>query len=225
VTLAVPAATAVRPDGAVDPYAHLDAAERYIHTTRDRALLALLRRREFDDLGKQRIIELGCGDGAWLRSLLHYGADPAKVEGVDLSPERSRRARASGADVGVADIAVLPYRDGAFDLAFAFTAFSSILDQAARRRAAKEALRVVREGGLVVVYDFWINPLNARARPVSVDELRGLFAPHRIEMERVTLAPPIVRALGGRANWCAPLERIGWLRTHLLAAVRKERLA
>ena len=40
---------------------------------------------------------------------------------------------------------------------------------------------------------------------------------------RVTLAPPIVRALGGRPGLCRRLERPPWLRSHLLAAVIKER--
>jgi SAM-dependent methyltransferase len=212
-----------RPDGARDPYAHLGAAERYIHTTRDRALLALLARRGVADLGAQRILELGCGDGALLRSLLYYGADPARLEAVDVDSQRSRRARASGADVGVADIAALPYRDGAFDLAFAFTVFSSVLDPAARRRAASEVLRVLRPGGLLVVYDFWTNPFNRRVRPITSRELRGLFAHDALEIGRVTLAPPVVRALGGSETLCAPLERLPWLRTHLLAAIAKER--
>jgi hypothetical protein len=52
-------------------------------------------------------------------------------------------------------------------------------------------------------------------------EVRELFAPQIVEIERITLAPPIVRALGGRSSLCGPLERAPFLRTHLLAAVRK----
>jgi hypothetical protein len=48
-------------------------------------------------------------------------------------------------------------------------------------------------------------------------------APQPVEIERVTLAPPIVRALGGRPALCRALERMPLLRTHLLAAVTKER--
>lgn len=222
MTLAMPAVTSMRPHVAHEPYAHLTVAERYIHTSRDRGLLALLARHGVVDLGAQRIVELGCGEGALLRTLLHHGANAATLDGVDLSTDRVRRARASGADVGVADIAGLPYRDGAFDLAFAFTVLSSMLDTAARRRAANEALRVLRPAGLLVVYDFWTNPLNRRVHPMTSRELRSLFVPHALEAERVTLAPPIVRLLRGSAALCTPLERLPWLRTHLLAAVVKE---
>ena len=222
MTMAAPAATSLPPAAASDPYAHLSAAERYIHVMRDRALLALLGRHGFAGLGALRVLELGCGEGSLLRSLLHYGANARLLEGVDIDPSRVRRARTlAGARAGVADIASLPYRDGTFDLALAFTAFSSVLDAGARRRAAAEAMRVLRPGGLLVVYDFWTNPFNRRVRPVAARELRELFAPRTVELERVTLAPPLVRALGG-SSLCAPLERLPWLRTHVLAAVVKE---
>ncbi len=222
-----PATTApvARPRGAnASPYEHLSAAERYLHLTRDRAFLALLERHGFARMAGLRILELGCGEGSLLRSLLHYGADARSLAGVDVDAEKVGRARASLADVRliVGNIASLPYRTDAFDLAFAFTLFSSVLDEQARQRGATEALRVLRPGGLLVVYDFWTNPLNSRVRPLRVGELRALFAPRPVEVARVTLAPPIVRALGGRRALCAPLERLSFLRTHLLAAVVKE---
>lgn len=220
-----PVATSGRGAKARGLYEQLSAAERYIHLTRDRALLALLERHGFADLGEKRMLELGCGEGSLLRSLLHYGADATRLQGVDIDACRGRLARASvpGVQVGVADVASLSYRDGAFDLAFAFTVLSSVVDQGVRRRGAAEALRVLRPGGLLVVYDFWLNPLNHRVRSISSRELRALFAPHPVEIERVTLAPPLVRALGGSKALCAPLDRLPWLRTHLLAAVTKER--
>lgn len=206
------------------PYEHLDAAERYLHLTRDRDLLALLRRHDVGPLTGLRVLELGCGEGALLRSLLHYQADARRLAGVDIDIGRVGRARNSLPDVrlAVGDIASLPFRDGAFDLLFAFTVFSSVLDERARRRGAAEALRVLQPGGLLVVYDFWLNPLNRRVRSLRPGELRALFAPRLVEMRRVTLAPPIVRALGGRSSLCGPPERLPFLRTHLMAAVVNE---
>ncbi|OGO53035.1 MAG: hypothetical protein A2148_00910 [Chloroflexi bacterium RBG_16_68_14] len=222
--LASAAPVASRRVADASPYERLSAAERYLHLTRDRAFLALLGRRGFARLAGLRILELGCGEGSLLRSLLYYGADAVRLEGVDIDAGKVSRAQGSlaGLRLAVGSIAALPYRDGAFDLALAFTVFTSVLNGRARERGAAEALRVLRPGGLLVVYDFWINPLNQDVRPLRAGELRALFAPRPVEVERVTLAPPIVRALGGRPGLCAPLERLPWLRTHLLAAVPKE---
>jgi len=225
-TVDAPASPAIVP-GRVnsDLYARLSPAERYIHQTRDAALLDLLERRGRASLSRMRILELGCGEGAFLRTLLSYGAEPGLTDGLDRHAGRVAAARrlAPGARLSAADGAALPYGSGVFDLVFAFTFFSSVTGPAPRRRAATEALRVLRPGGLVVVYDFWINPFNPRVRPLGAGELRSLIAPQPIEIERVTLAPPIVRALGGRPALCRPLERLPFLRTHLLAAVTKER--
>jgi ubiquinone/menaquinone biosynthesis C-methylase UbiE len=207
-----------------DPYDQLSPAERYIHRTRDYALLRLLRRHGVEALARQRILELGAGTGSMLRSLIAYGAEPRLISGIDIDFRRLRRARnaAPGTSVAVADGALLPYRNDAFDLVFVFTALSSMPDVDVRRHAAHEALRVLRPGGRIIVYDFWTNPFNPRVLPVTPDELRRLFSPRAVEIERVTLAPPIVRALAGRESLCRVLERLPFLHTHLLAAIEKE---
>lgn len=199
-------------------------AARYIHETRERALLSLLRRHGFLELGRLRILDIGCGEGASLRALLRLGATPAGVAGVDLLRERVMGARSLPAPVAVcvADAGALPFADGTVDLALAFTLLSSIPDAEARARAAREAVRVLRPGGMLVVYDFWINPLNRDVRPLRARELRRLFAGCHLDMQRVTLAPPLVRVLARRCRWaCAALDRLPWLRTHYLTAVRK----
>jgi SAM-dependent methyltransferase len=127
------------------------------------------------------------------------------------------------AHIAAADGAALPYRDGSFDLVLAFTSFSAMRADGVRTNAAVEILRVLRPGGLAVVYDFTVNPTNRATRSLRERELRRLFAEARIHVERVTLAPPIVRLLGGRPALCKPLERLPWLRTHLLAGIVKER--
>lgn len=205
-------------------YAALTPAERYIHRTRDRAFIAMLRRNGVDLLTGRRIAELGCGEGSFLRTLLYYGAEPALLEGIDVDGGRVARARADlpGVSIANADIACLPFASGSFDLAFAFTAFSSVLDVQARRHGALEAMRILRRGGLLIVYDFWINPSNRHVRPLPERELRAMFSSRPVDIERVTLAPPIARLLRGRRALCEPLERLPFLRTHLLAAVRKD---
>lgn len=205
-------------------YAGVTPAERYIHRGRDRAFIAMLRRNGVDVLTGLRIAELGCGEGSFLRTLLYYGAEPALLEGVDVDCDRAARARADlpGVSIAKGDIACLPFASGSFDLAFAFTAFSSVLDSQARRHGGLEAMRILRRGGLLIVYDFWTNPANRHVRPLPERELRAMFSSRPVDLERLTLAPPIARLLRGRRALCEPLERLPFLRTHLLAAVRKD---
>jgi ubiquinone/menaquinone biosynthesis C-methylase UbiE len=224
VTVLATSAQSAHESPVTDPYDRLSRAERYIHRTRDDAFLRALRRHGVAALAGQHILEIGAATGSLMRTLIAHGAEPHLVHGVDLNFRSLRRARnaAPGASVTVADGALLPYRDEAFDLVMLFTALSSMIDLEVRRHAVKQALRTARSGGLVLVYDFWTNPFNSSVQPISAGELRRLFSPRLVDIERITLAPPIVRAMSGRESPLRWLERISFLRTHLLAVVQKE---
>ena len=69
----------------------------------------------------------------------------------------------------------LPFENGSFDVATAVTVFSSILDAAARRDLFDEMRRVVRPGGMVLVYDFVVRkPGNHDVVPMTSDRLVAL---------------------------------------------------
>jgi hypothetical protein len=59
-------------------------------------------------------------------------------------------------------------------------------------------------------------------RGVKKREIHRLFPGCRIELRRITLAPPLVRVLAPY-SWlsCYLLERIPWLCTHYLGVIRK----
>lgn len=220
MTVAVSTPRAARNSEAAS-YRSLSRAERYIHITRDAAFLTLLHRHGIDSLDGRRILEIGCGTGSFIHTLAHLDADPSLIEGIDISSEHVHKAYQQHSRVAQADAAALPYADGTFDVALAFTSLSSMLQDATRAAAAVEMLRVLRPGGLATVYDFRLNPTNRTVAPVREREVRQWFSGHRVEIERVTLAPPIVRALGGIDALCRPFERFPFLRTHLLAAIVK----
>jgi ubiquinone/menaquinone biosynthesis C-methylase UbiE len=215
-------ANRIEEDETQELYEHLSRADQSIHTTRDAAFLALLRRNGIDSLDGLNIVEVGCGTGSLIRTLDHYGADTSLVEAVDVSSASTATTHEHHQQVAQADASALPFADASFDLAMAFTSFSAMHEDKARVSAASEAIRVLRPGGIAVLYDFRVNPTNRDARPVREEHLLQWFSGLRTEIERVTLAPPIVRALGGASALCRPLERLPWLRTHLLAAITKE---
>jgi len=205
-------------------YDYWTPANLFIYQSRERAFLRLLRDRDCLPLGQQRVLDVGCGDGSVLRDLLRYGARPENLCGVDLLPDRVERARerTPGASIEVGDAQSLPYPDARFDLILGFTLLSSVVDAVARRRVASEMLRVAKPGGQVVLYDFWVNPLNRDVRPLSHKDVDALFAGHTVAWRSVTLAPPITRLLAPRpGGWlaCTLLEMLPFLRTHFLAAV------
>lgn len=205
-----------------DRYTLWDRAALFRYQERERAILRLLDRQRVRPLDEVRVLDVGCGDGGTLRDFLDYGARPENLAGVDVLDVRISRARrlAPNLDYRVADAAALPFDDDAFDLALAFTLFSSVTSPPARARIAGEMLRVVRSGGAVLWYDFWVNP-NPSVEALGLAEVRRLFGREPAEASRVTLAPPIARRLASR-SWlgCELLAKLPPLRTHWLALVR-----
>jgi ubiquinone/menaquinone biosynthesis C-methylase UbiE len=196
---------------------------------RERGVLAVLRRCGIRDLATQRILEVGCGTGQWLSDLIKWGADPSSLIGIDLLEERIARARTllpASVSLHAGSATQLPCEDESRDIVVQSTVFSSILDPATRRLLASEMLRVLKPGGIVLWYDFFVdNPKNPDVRGVRMREIRALFSPCEIDLRRATLAPPLTRAL---APWsrlaCEVLELVPLLRTHYLGALRKMRM-
>jgi trans-aconitate methyltransferase len=62
----------------------------------------------------ERVLDVGCGDGALTASIVARGAD---VVGVDSAPSLVEAARARGIDARVMDVYALPFREE-FDAAF-----------------------------------------------------------------------------------------------------------
>jgi SAM-dependent methyltransferase len=159
-----------------------------------------------------------------LRRLISWGADPTRLNGVDLLPERVATARRIDPCLTVqqADASTLPFPDGSFDVVWQLTVFSSILDDAMRRAVATEMARVLRPGGLVVSYDFRVARDRRNTRPLRASDLTILFPGFQADTRRVTLIPPLARALAPR-SWllCELLEAVPWLRTHELVVLTK----
>jgi ubiquinone/menaquinone biosynthesis C-methylase UbiE len=192
----------------------------------ERVLLTELRARCPRELDGLEVLDVGCGAGGVLVRLLGHGADPARLHGVDLREDAIAlaRTRLPSADLRVGDAAELPYPDDSMDLVLQFTTLSSILDARVRRTVAQQMMRVVARDGLIVSYDFWINPLNRDTRALTGRQLRALFADHRVDTRLVTLAPPIGRlAAGWGYGFVAALQTVPVLRTHYLAFISAPR--
>lgn len=209
-----------------DRYSWFAPAQLYLFQERERRTLGCLRRLGLTSLRETSVLEVGCGTAAWLHDFLKWGAEPERLAGIDLLPERVERARAhspASMDLRCGSGTALPYADGAFDLVLQSVVFSSVLDAGHRRGIAAEMARVLAPGGAILWYDFHVdNPRNRDVRGVRPRELRALFPGWRVELERLTLAPPIARRV---APWspmlCQLLGRVPVLCTHHLAVIRR----
>ena len=203
-----------------NPSALLAAQER------QRAVRRLFERAGLEDLGHVSLLEVGSGGGGNLLEMLWFGFAPEHLVGVELLADRHDVARArlpSGVRLFCGDAAEAPWHDERFDIVYASTVFSSLLDDAFQARLANAMWQAVKPGGAVLWYDFGIdNPRNRDVRGVPLARIRQLFAQGRVAAERITLAPPLARAVSPvHATLYACFNLLPLLRTHWIAWIAK----
>jgi ubiquinone/menaquinone biosynthesis C-methylase UbiE len=197
----------------------------YIQCQLMRDAIAMLDRAGLFPLDGRSIADIGCGSGTWLLEFAQWGSDVASLSGIDLDGKRVDRARAvlPGADLHSGSAAHLPWADGTQDMVTQFTLFSSILSSELKQTVAAEMLRVLRPNGFVLWYDLrFDNPKNPNVRAIGVPEIHKLFPNCKVTVQKVTLAPPIARAVVPH-SWilAAALEKLPFLRTHHLMLIQK----
>lgn len=206
-----------------DKYSHFNPATLLQVQQRERILLGALAQHGIHDLTSVQILDVGCGLGDALRRFISYGVRPERLHGIDLLPERASLARCLAPQVNFVcgNAAALPYPDARFSIVMQLTAFSSVLDPGLRARMAAEMLRVLHPSGLIIWYDFWLNPTNRGVKGIGPGEVRRLFPGCRYQFRRLTLAPPLARLFVGRSVLlCQMLERVPFLLSHYLAVIR-----
>lgn len=207
-----------------DLYSFSNPAYLFAVQQRQRVMLKALRAGGCADLEGRRILEVGCGSGRVLAELAYLGAQPAHLAGVDLLHRRLVEAHRNipGGSFTAADGQNLPCPPHSFDLVLQFTAFSSVLDEQVKRNMAAEMLRVLKPGGAIIWYDFWLNPANRQTRGIRPGEIRALFPGCAVDLHKTTLAPPIARRIVP-VSWglAVFLEALQVLNSHYLALIRK----
>lgn len=195
---------------------------------RERFLLGVFRRQGIDSLDAVRAFEAGCSTGYNLRLMVQWGGRPENMAGIDIDPAAADYAKAHSPEIRVhsGSAASIPEPDESFDLAMAFTLFSSVRDEEVAHGIARELFRITRPGGLVVIYDMRRkNPANHQVHPIATDDIRRWFPKCPLRMRTITLAPPIARPVGRYAPWLyAPLAAIPPLRTHAMWVLRRPAL-
>lgn len=128
----------------------------------------------------QRVLDMGAGSGT-LAIMIKRAQPEVHISGLDSDPDilaiaRKKAARAAAEvifDTGTAT--ALPYANEAFDRVLSSLVFS-LLNTADKRRAVREAFRVLRRGGELHIADFgppqtrwgrWVAPTVRRFEPIA----------------------------------------------------------
>jgi SAM-dependent methyltransferase len=195
---------------------------------RERFLLRLFARQGIQSLEQLRAFEAGCSTGYNLRQLLQWGARPENLAGMDLDPAAVDYCKAHAPEIrvhhGSAD--AIPEADEHFDLALAFTLFSSVPDEDVAAGIGRELFRITRPGGLIVVYDMRRrNPRNSKVHRIESEDIRRWFPKCPLRVQSITLAPPLSRRLAARAPFLyGSLATVPLLRTHAMYVLRRPAL-
>jgi len=176
------------------------------------------------NLARCRVLDAGCGYGSLLNLFHEQGAAADKLFGIDLLPNRIRTARQQYPSITFREgnAEELDFPDDWFDLVTVFTVFSSILDNRMAANVALEITRVLAPGGVIIWYDMrYPNPWNRNVRPMTKARIRDLFPTFKLELESLTLLPPVARRLGSGSNTTYPLlARASILRSHYIGLLR-----
>jgi ubiquinone/menaquinone biosynthesis C-methylase UbiE len=107
------------------------------------------------DLESSTVLDVGCGEGAWLRFLVEMGAKPANLNGIDLSESRIEIAKQLNPAINLSTSQgdSIPFQSSMFDIVMQVVVFSSIIEQGLAQMLVAEMLRVTKPGGCI----FWID--------------------------------------------------------------------
>ncbi|MEM7239474.1 MAG: class I SAM-dependent methyltransferase [Pseudomonadota bacterium] len=195
------------------------SAERYARNARFVSDLGAPVLDLLDPQPGERILDLGCGDGALTKRLVAAGA---VVTGVDASPDMIEQARAEGLDAHVMDAHDLSL-DGPFDAVFSNAAMHWMTDPGAVlsgiARCLKPKGRLVAEfGGMgnvaairtaiiavlerdfgieTTLHDVWYFP--------SVSEHSALLEASGFEVSQIMLVPRPTPIATNMQDWLATL--------------------
>ena len=174
-------------------YSYFNPGNLFIIQERHKKILELLDRYKMNPLDNKKILDIGCGNGGWLRDFIQWGARPQNLYGIDLLEERINGAKLINPNINFVcgNAQALKFPDENFDIVLQATCFTSIFDLEMKKKIALEMLRVLKNDGIILWYDFRYNNLkNPDVRGIQKREIEELFPNCKYDFNLITLAPP-----------------------------------
>jgi ubiquinone/menaquinone biosynthesis C-methylase UbiE len=133
------------------------------------------------DMAGLSVIELGCGWGRNLHQFVELGIAVGNIAGVDLIEHfiAFGRSQNPALDIAVGDATRTGFGDSAFDVVLLHTVLSAITDRDLHGKLLREARRLVKSAGIVIVFDI------ANGYPVGRTNVSG---------EELVFIQPVPRA-------------------------------
>lgn len=105
-----------------------------------------------------------------MRDFIQWGARPENLYGIDLLEDRIKKAKEINPNINFicGNAKNLDFPDKNFDIVLQSTCFTSILDQEMKKSIAREVLRVLKDEGIILWYDFrYNNPKNPDVKGIE----------------------------------------------------------
>lgn len=177
------------------------------------------------DFINKNYLEVGCGTGTNLLQLITWGVNPENLQGCDIfgpSLEIAKMRLPHCVKLQEGNFLDCEYKPESFDCVIFSTVFSSILDKNFRSECMRFAYKLLKAGGIVLVYDFvFNNPSNKDVQKVNFKELASELPWKKICSEKITLAPPLARRLEKIPFLIRFLAKLKLLNTHRLSVFVK----
>ena len=148
---------------------------------------------------RERVLEVGCGGGAYAYEAAQCVGSTGRVCAVDLSADQIASAKARCAELAwvecqVADVVTLPYGDAEFDALYGV----QVLEYVARLdEALREIQRVLRPGGRVVILATnWSSVVWHSDQTARMEKILTAFAAHAPYPDLPATLPARLRQLG-----------------------------
>lgn len=194
------------------------SAERLAHRERREILTDVLARHDYFPLWDKQILEIDCGSGDMLQTMIDVGALEENIHGVERIPRlvAELRRRYPRAHLFCEPFDRLDFHDARFDLVVCSDVFSRMAGTAQAENLAREIRRVLQPGGAVIWYDArYPQPGRSFAGAVRRGEIRRLFRRSDVVVRTCTLLPSVASRLGPFSERIYPLlAAVPPLRSH-----------